>query len=79
VVESQYDTWHLLDKLCGATWPSHGLPHHMAPLCWLFVQNIMESVGIEPQTSPKVQCFGSVWATTSPHGGPYIAYLFYYI
>jgi hypothetical protein len=46
---------------------------------WLLVQNFMESVGIEPQTSPKVQHFGSVWATTSPHGGPYITYMFVYI
>jgi hypothetical protein len=42
-----------LVKWFGATWPSHGLPRGTLLLVWFF-QNIMESVGIEPQTSPTV-------------------------
>jgi hypothetical protein len=41
---------------------------HVAPSYWQWfvIQNFMESVGVEPRTSPMVQHFGRVWATTSP-------------
>jgi hypothetical protein len=55
--------------------------YHVAPLYWLWFvnQNFMESVGVEPRTSPMAPCFGSMWATTSPHGGPCKLYEFNYI
>jgi hypothetical protein len=41
--------------LYGATWPSHGLPR--GTLLLVVGLKFMESVGIEPQTSPPVQTF----------------------
>jgi hypothetical protein len=48
----------------AATW-------HPGIGCSFVNKNFMESVGVEPQTSPMVMHFGRVWATTSPHGGSY--------
>jgi hypothetical protein len=45
-----------------------GVGCHVAPLFFgngCLFKIFMESVGIEPRTSPKVQRFGNVWATTS--------------
>jgi hypothetical protein len=47
-----FDTWHFLANGFGATWPSHGLPRGTPLFIGWFVQNFMESVGIEPRTSP---------------------------
>jgi hypothetical protein len=38
--------------LYGATWPSHGLPCGTLLLVLVVGLKVMESVGIEPQTSP---------------------------
>jgi hypothetical protein len=47
-----FDMWHHFGLWYGATWPSHGLPRGTVVLVVGLFQNFMESVGVEPWTSP---------------------------
>ena len=52
---------------------------HVVPWQWFIGSKFYGVRGDRTLNLPLWQCFGSVWATTSPDGGPYIAYVFYYI
>jgi hypothetical protein len=46
----EFNYWYLMDGCCGATWPSHGLPHGTVVIGYWF-KNFMESMWFEPRTS----------------------------
>jgi hypothetical protein len=67
VDESCFDTWHLMANGGGATWPRHGLPRGTMLKVGL-LKLFMESMGIEPQTSPHGgKRFGKGHPTNAPH------------
>jgi hypothetical protein len=72
-------TWQRMVELIEDMWEFFGrvLWCHVAqawtatwhPILVMVCKRFMESVGIEPRTSPKVQCFWNVQATIIPHSG----------
>jgi hypothetical protein len=53
----------------GATWPSRGLPR--GTLLLVVGLKVMESVGIEPQTSPPYKYFANLALPMQHHSSSY--------
>jgi hypothetical protein len=49
---STINTWHFVIGCCGATWPSHGLPHGTLWLVDGLCKILYGFTGVEPATAP---------------------------
>ena len=73
--EFDCDTWQILGKWHGATWPNHGLPRgtHLLALGRLIgLLKFYGSVGVEPRTSNHRERFNIARPASTPYHVPCI-------